>query len=651
MFCLLQFYSQTKVVLAERNPLLKFVVIKLVVFLFYVQSFIFGRLTTEDGQLQPTDKLSYPPLSVGIPNTLLCVEMAGIADLHLWAYPWQEYGGNMTQTSESSSSDNMMHFSCRQTSFPIPWWQAFVHVLSFGDILKGIVEGFHRLRSSRRNATMAHYVDAGIEDRATPYNTKNLSEREAIEKALERFDVEILDWYKVDLCPEAMWMSSRKLKEVYLRWSGNNAVLRGWSEPEGLRRLENLKKIHLHIKQDLESRSRMQRNIKCFCDRLNSGTSSAEHPRALSLPLEQPALLPIQPRIIQVKRSDEDGQNERLLTMNFAASEMKQDQILQPYKWLDCMDKFKDVFQNVLSWKMKQKLQQQEVLMQPVEIVLIDGGVDVLQSRLRGKISDGKSFDYGDKGANRIRSHWISERGHGTVMAKNIVRICLMTKIYVIRLETHFDHKEQKARIGTRSAAEQPDSNSEEKEKLDSAVRRAVKAGILLFCSAADKGLHQDNDYPVASNPTKMFKIGAAKPNGNVWDWEPNIRHLDFIVPGQNFQLQTGSSVATALGAGLAALVICCVRLASIHTQMSRQKGHPDAPSSLTLDDLRHVKNHENMKAALRTIGTSPDSDNNFIEIWRLFDKATRDMAGKDKEQQLGVIVALAYKLRFYETA
>ncbi|TGO35165.1 hypothetical protein BHYA_0168g00210 [Botrytis hyacinthi] len=176
MFCLLQFCSQTKAVLAERNPLLKFVAIKLVVFLFYVQSFIFGRLTTEDGKLQPTDKLSYPSVSVGIPNTLLCVEMAGVAVLHLWAYPWQEYGGNMTRTSESPSSDNMMHFSCQQTSFPLPWWQALVHVLSFGDVLKGIVEGFHGLRSSRRNAIMAHYVDAGIEGRAGPYNTKDLSE-------------------------------------------------------------------------------------------------------------------------------------------------------------------------------------------------------------------------------------------------------------------------------------------------------------------------------------------------------------------------------------------------------------------------------------------------------------------------------------------
>ncbi|KAF7920648.1 hypothetical protein BELL_1448g00020 [Botrytis elliptica] len=516
-----------------------------------------------------------------------------------------------------------------------------------------------------------------VDDSNTPAHSD-----EAIEKALQGFDVEILDWRKVDLCPETIWTASRKLREVHLQWSGNNAVLRGWSESEGLRRLEDLTKVHLHVKQDLESHSRMQKKIGSFCDRLNSSTSSAEQQRTFSLPVEQPVPHSIQPRIIQVKRSDEDGQNRRLLTMSFAASEMKQEHVLQPHRWLNCMDEFKDVFQNVWSWTMKQKLQQQEALKQPVEIALIDDGVDVLQSRLRGKISDGKSFDYGDKGANRIRSHWISERGHGTVMAKNIVRICPMAKIYVIKLETHFDHKEQKARIGARSAAEaidaavdrkvqiismswtikQPDSNSEEKEKFDSAVHRAVKAGILLFCSAADKGLHQDNDYPAASNPTKMFKIGAAKPNGNVWDWVPNIRHLDFIIPGyevaenasldddssQNFQPQTGSSVATALGAGLAALVICCVQLASIHTQMSRQKGHPDAPSSLTLDDLRHVKNHENMKAALRTIGTSPDSDNKFIEVWRLFDKAAKDMAGKDKEQQLEVIVTLAYKFRAY---
>lgn len=38
MMCLLQFYQQTKKELAAHQPLLKFLAIKLVVFLFYVQS-------------------------------------------------------------------------------------------------------------------------------------------------------------------------------------------------------------------------------------------------------------------------------------------------------------------------------------------------------------------------------------------------------------------------------------------------------------------------------------------------------------------------------------------------------------------------------------------------------------------------------------
>lgn len=71
---------------------------------------------------------------------------------------------------------------------------------------------------------------------------------EAIENTLRGFEVEILDWRKIDLCPEVIYKSSKKLKEVYLRWSGNNAVLRAWSEPDGLKKLEELTKVHLHVK-------------------------------------------------------------------------------------------------------------------------------------------------------------------------------------------------------------------------------------------------------------------------------------------------------------------------------------------------------------------------------------------------------------------
>lgn len=72
---------------------------------------------------------------------------------------------------------------------------------------------------------------------------------DAIEKALEGLGVEIWDWQKFDLCTETIRTAAPDAREVSLYWSGNNAVLRGWSEPEGLKLLKNLEKVNLHVEQ------------------------------------------------------------------------------------------------------------------------------------------------------------------------------------------------------------------------------------------------------------------------------------------------------------------------------------------------------------------------------------------------------------------
>lgn len=87
---------------------------------------------------------------------------------------------------------------------------------------------------------------------------------QAIQESLEPFVIDRLDWQKTDLNPETILHASskalvnaddpnnvekmlpdRQLKELWLRWSGNNAILRAWSEPEGLPRLAQLQTIHL----------------------------------------------------------------------------------------------------------------------------------------------------------------------------------------------------------------------------------------------------------------------------------------------------------------------------------------------------------------------------------------------------------------------
>ena len=95
-----------------------------------------------------------------------------------------------------------------------------------------------------REKNVKRIIKVIVDDLAVPAHSD-----EAIENALRGFDVEILDWQKIDLCPETMYRSSQKLREVYLQWSGNNTVLRAWSEPDGLKKFENLTMVHLRVEQ------------------------------------------------------------------------------------------------------------------------------------------------------------------------------------------------------------------------------------------------------------------------------------------------------------------------------------------------------------------------------------------------------------------
>lgn len=72
---------------------------------------------------------------------------------------------------------------------------------------------------------------------------------EAIEAALKGMSVEDWDWRKTDLCLEVIHSVAPTARIVHLYWSGNNAVLRGWSEPEGLAKLERLENVNLNVRQ------------------------------------------------------------------------------------------------------------------------------------------------------------------------------------------------------------------------------------------------------------------------------------------------------------------------------------------------------------------------------------------------------------------
>lgn len=83
-------------------------------------------------------------------------------------------------------------------------------------------------------------VRVEVDDMATPGHSD-----EAIEEALENLQVEVLDWRRRDLCPSMISRIGGNLREIHLQWSGRNAVLRSWSEREGLALTPSLEKIFM----------------------------------------------------------------------------------------------------------------------------------------------------------------------------------------------------------------------------------------------------------------------------------------------------------------------------------------------------------------------------------------------------------------------
>jgi hypothetical protein len=77
-----------------------------------------------------------------------------------------------------------------------------------------------------------------------------------------------------------------------------------------------------------------------------------------------------------------------------------------------------------------------------VVVALIDDGINKFDPLLEAsQILDGKSFDFHD---GMVKPFYSSTKGHGTIMASMILRVCPMAKIYPIRLKTYDDSVEGK---------------------------------------------------------------------------------------------------------------------------------------------------------------------------------------------------------------
>lgn len=126
------------------------------------------------------------------------------------------------------------------------------------------------------------------------------------------------------------------------------------------------------------------------------------------------------------------------------------------HRWLDSTamfaEKMKPFWDQTVSdfLQFRQNKGTPEGVENDVVVALIDDGVDVFETAYSSQVLEGKSFDFHN---GKVRPPFSSARGHGSVMANMILRICPMAKVYPIRLRK-FDSPDGKNNIDKDYAAQ-----------------------------------------------------------------------------------------------------------------------------------------------------------------------------------------------------
>ncbi|KAI9769834.1 MAG: hypothetical protein M1840_003828 [Geoglossum simile] len=499
------------------------------------------------------------------------------------------------------------------------------------------------------------------------------------------FDVEILQWRKVDLCPETIRRAAPSVTELHLEWSGSNSVLRGWSDRDGLPRLEFLRKIYLTytqpLQEGLESRRRTE-NIDEFQKRLNDYRRDQQRsPLNFPEPLgQQPNKKPVEPwglpdgkypliEVIKNQQMPGGGPPPTKSTNNDKTPEGPK------HQWLKYLQEFVHFIPKDFPEDMD-NLNLDEEVTKNVTVALIDDGVDVFTRNMGDRserVKDGLSVD--KTNAHHSASEFYSCSGHGTLMAKLILAVCPNADIIPYRVMVRPDKDSHVPRPDPESAAKaikhaikkgvdvismswsvegSPLGQSETDSGLfllENAVNSTHPNPIpLMFCSASDdagsSSGNKKKEYP-ASCTNKIFRIGAATDLSQTWVHVKHPNEAHFFFPGvkipelrEQFQYEyktaeqdpdprSGSSIATALAAGLAALILHCTKLGIYYSQKERQD------ELILPDDLRRFKTFEGMNQAFMMLTNDNLTHQRVGYPAQRFEKATSDMRDMEDENEL----------------
>ncbi|KAF5667799.1 hypothetical protein FHETE_5568 [Fusarium heterosporum] len=257
--------------------------------------------------------------------------------------------------------------------------------------------------------------------------------------------------------------------------------------------------------------------------------------------------------------------------------------IVTPNRWINAIEAFvrKAGFSNLKNST-------------PVKVALIDDGVN-----LGNLIGQTENFQIPGwpilKSYSNDRPWCHSEGNHGTEMAKLILKMCPNAKLLVAKL----GGKDMNARLDNATDAAEAvkwaiknkvdvismswsliksNNNKEGVKQLEDQIQLAAKANIIMYCAAPDQKYYKGNGEIVPhSTDTKRIRIvGAAKENGTKSN-DVATDQVDYLFPGEGIKdlgEKGGSSAATALAAGFAALILSCYK--GFHDKGISSVANPD---------------------------------------------------------------------------
>lgn len=179
---------------------------------------------------------------------------------------------------------------------------------------------------------------------------------------------------------------------------------------------------------------------------------------------------------------------------------------------------------------------------------------------------------------------------------------------------------------------------SEKTDELESACNAAAELGIVLLCSTHDEGLGVSTTYPASFHNT--ITITACDDYGKVLRPGPpsDTGSFQYKVQGQSVAAGvipfldsddyiSGSSVATAITAGLSSLILSCDRIAKDDPENPSSKGNQQ--KSFQYERLKDYK-AKTVRNHLKEMLAKESNDYILLQKFGEIDKKIRE--GRDIE-------------------